>query len=127
MVDQTRFTTVQSGDEVIRQLYLKDELRKTEGNTFILGLSVSIPFSDEVLDGTIHLYVERIRGPEVYQHPNGDHVFETLARVEPNGEPFEISLTPPLGTSHYEGALATVSEEMQRIIMEYLDRDDRIA
>lgn len=126
MLDQTRFISVQTGDEVIRQLYLKDDLRKIEGDNFTLNLVVSIPFADEVVDGTITLIVDRPTARRVvYQHPNGDVVFQTTARLEPHGEAFEISLTPPNGTSDFEGAAVTVSPKMERIILDYLDRRDR--
>lgn len=124
-MDQTRFTTVAIADEVIRQYYLKDELQAKEGNTFKLELRVAIPFNDEVAEGSVTLIVgRRNTARPVFTHANQDEVLQAFARIEPDGEAFRIDLTLPYGTSSIEGASVTVSPEMERIIFEYIARQD---
>lgn len=124
-MSQTRFASVPIADEVFRQLYLKQELRAEEGNTFKLELNAEIPYEDTVETGTITLYVDRATALPAYTHPNGDPVITTWARVQPNGEPFSIDVTLPAGETHQQGATIVVSDDMDRIIHEFLEREDR--
>lgn len=94
-------------------------------NPFHMELTVAMRYTDSVEDGKITLLVDGISERPAYIHPNGDHVFATWARIEPEGEPFRISITPPIGVSHIEGAAVVVSTEMERIILEYLERHDK--
>lgn len=126
-MDQTRFTTVASGDVIIKQLYASGDPTNPEENPFSMELTVAMRYTDSVEDGKIALLIDGITSEQLaYVHPNGDHVFATWARIEPEGEPFQISITPPIGVSHIEGAAVVVSTEMERIIIEYLERQDKV-
>lgn len=125
-MDQTRFTTALTGDQIIREFFLRDELQAEEGTTFELALEdVAVRFADEVADGSIVIIVERRNNARpAYTYPNGDDVLETRARLKPGGESFSISLTLPYGESNVAGARVTVSSEMERIILEYIAMHD---
>ena len=126
-MDQTRFTTVASGDDIIKQLYASGDPKAPVENPFPMALTVAMRYNDAVEDGEITLLTDGISERPAYVHPNGDHVFATWARIEQDGEPFQISITPPIGVSHIEGAAVVVSTEMERIILEYLERQDKVS
>lgn len=124
-LDQTRFITVATADELIRQYYLKDELQAIEGTTFELKLKLDDSSSDKITGGSMTLIADRRNTTHpAFTHANQDDVLQTFARVETGGEPFQIDLTLPYGTSSNEGAQVTVSPEMDRIIFEYIARQD---
>lgn len=124
-MDQTRFTTVAPGDEIIRQLYASGDPTNPMENPFSLDLVVNTRYADSVEDKKMTLLVDGIAAP-VFQHPNGDRIFQTRARIEPEGESFQITITPLIGVSHIDGACVVVSTEMVRIILEYLERQDKV-
>lgn len=125
-MDQTRFTTVASGDTIIRQLRASGDPTNPMENPFSLELIVKIRYTDSVEDGKMTLLVDGIAEP-VFEHPNGDRIFKTRARIEPEGESFPITITPLIGVSHIDGACVVVSIEMERIILEYLERQDKVS
>lgn len=126
-MDQTRFMTVDTGDEVIRQLDMDGRLSAEEGDTFALRLNVAISYEDEVVEQSFTLIASRIKHRmPAYEHPNGDDVYETTAQIESVGESFAVSVTLPLGRTSFEGACVTVSTEMERIILEYIARRDTV-
>ncbi len=125
-MDQTRFTTVASGDAIIRQLYASGDPTNPMENPFPLELIVQMRYTDSVEDGKMTLLVDGITEP-VFEHPNGDRIFKTRARIEPEGESFQVTITPLIGVSHIQGACVVVSTEMERIILEYLERQDKVS
>ena len=123
-MDQTRFNTVLTADEVIRQL-LNDEPQATKETTFKLDLIVPIHFSDEVIEKSMTLIVDcYTKVNPAFTHANKDDVHATTARIEPEGELFKIDITRHHATGRMEGASVTVSHQMERIILEYLARHD---
>lgn len=120
-MDQNRFTTILTGDEVIRELFLSHERRATFGDAFQLDMYVSVSSQDSVQEHEWSVYADRVDAP-AYTHPSGEVVIETFARLTPGGEPFKISVTPPLGTSHIQGASVTISPEMSQIFQRQLER-----
>ncbi|HBO64498.1 TPA: hypothetical protein DD425_00880 [Candidatus Saccharibacteria bacterium] len=129
VVDQTRFTTVEPGITVLRELHLIGDARDRQGETFTLHLDVDMTPRGSSETGMMPLYVDRISienieaGTSVaFTHTNGDDVFKTKARIEPEGESFDIDVTTHLGDTARKGAYITVSSEMERVIFDYLFR-----
>lgn len=110
---QSVFRTLETGEEILRELYAKSP----EEKLFQISLVVVVATSDSVDDMPLRIFVERLGDtPEAYQHPNGSLVFETLAYVDADGESFPISITPPIGVAHLESATVTASPEMEAVI-----------
>jgi len=119
---QSQFLTVETGDDIIRQLYRRDP----ETEVFPVTMTAVLPRVEFVEDKplTVTLLVERLGdAPATYVHPNRQHVFETRAYIENGGEPFTISLTLPIGDSHLQGAEVTTPQEMEEIIIRWYLRD----
>ncbi|NCO10313.1 hypothetical protein GW930_00180 [Candidatus Saccharibacteria bacterium] len=124
MPRQSRFRSVESGDDIISQLYQKDP----ESKLFEMTITVAAPSIDLVEDLPLTLLVERLGDtPPSYTHPNGEAVLETQAYIESGGEPFTISLTPPIGDSDMQGATIITPPEMEEIITRYLRKRRRRA
>lgn len=122
---QTRFTTVATASEVIRQLILKDELQATEGKTFELKLVVPTYYADAIDWGTITLIVDRNNKVKAdYTFKNGDDIFVTNARLEPGGKSFRIDITMPFRSNSIDSASVTVPDEFYRLMLELHPQDD---
>ncbi len=106
------------------QLTLANDERVTEGNTFPLKLVVPISYGDTVEDGAITLLVERIKGT-AFVHANKDRVYSTWARIVREGEAFRITVEVPEEGTHASGATVYVAEDMERVILEHIEQQDR--
>lgn len=124
MADQTRFTTEQKAYEVLRDLLRPLELRGDEGDLFVVDLVVPIRRNDTVEPGTLSIYVERLdltkdEPISTYEFENEDTLLKTRARLsKKEGKPyFGINVFIPYMEAKYEGAVITVSPEMERRIL----------
>ena len=125
-VDQTSFQTVEFADAIKEKLTLDTQRRVIEGDTFLLELLIPIAYEDSVEDGKFSLIVERVTGEPAFTHANGDLIYQTWARVEPEGEAFQITVAVPEEGQELLKAVAYVANEMEQIVHEYLTRQDRI-
>lgn len=132
-MDQTRFTTVEPGITVLRDLHLIGDVRDRQGEVFTLHLEVDMAPRGSSEAGIVLLYVDRIpveiiqaETSVAFTHTNGDDVFKTKARIEPEGESFDIDVTTHLGDTARKGAYVTVSQEMERVIFDHIFRVDDI-
>ena len=108
---QSRFHTLECGNDIIRQLYLKNPGTKL----FEVTLLVQVSSENVVEEVPLTILVERLgETPPTYIHPNGDRVFETNAFFAGNNIPIKISITPPIGESDVAGATVRVSHEIER-------------
>ncbi len=114
---QSRFVTVESGDEVIGGLYAA----ASSGGLLELNLVVLVPGLDVVSEGVFTIFVERLgaEGP-VFVHPNGDVVLLSRGFVEEGGESFVVSVSPPIGESHMVGAVVRVGSEFEGVVGRFL-------
>lgn len=130
MVDQTRFTTKQEAYKVLDGLLRPLEFRRDEGDFFVVDLMVPIRRDDVVEDGTLSIYVERLdltknEPINAYRYENRDALLRTRARLsKEEGKPtFGINVFIPHREAKSAGATITVSEEMERQILEGLHED----
>ncbi len=128
-MDQTRFMTVQDAVEVATQLYLSESERSARGHSFALSLRVPIPYQQNV-ELPLDLIVDRVdpgRQPDFVQ-PNGDTIVATVARLRPDGKPFDITVLFQVDGPVGRNVCVTVSPDMERIIQQQRseDLDDEI-
>lgn len=120
MVDQTRFKTVRMAHSVLRDLILaKDWHDREGGSTFMLEL---VPEEGPDNGNVLSLIADRIDfgNPEhglKFELDNGDDIIRTSARLRPDGEPFNISVMLPWGTSRSEPARVVVSRQMELLAL----------
>lgn len=126
-MDQTSFTTVDFADTIKEQLTLDPRRQVTEGNTFRLKLEVPISYEDTVEDGEFTLIVERVKADPAFVHANGEPVYTTWARVEPSGDAFRVTIAVPEDGQFQLRAVVYVSSDMERVVHEFLARQDRIS
>jgi hypothetical protein len=128
-MEQTRFRTVPTGVEVLRELQLDERPRAVEGECFSLGLWVETSLNDTVQKDVLTLYVDRLPvghfDEHINPHPNGDDDIRTMATIIPGSEQFEISIFLERGKAQRDGALVRVSTNMETIILRYLEQHDK--
>lgn len=125
MVDQTRFTTVRPGIAIMRDLLRPAGFQAGESDTFALELNVmnpQVPAGDEHILVIIanRIDLKKVDRAAEFRNRNKDVLFVTMARTSPGGEQFEIDITIPFRRPDKNGAIVTVSEEMERILIEQM-------
>jgi len=125
-MDQTRYATVEVASVVKQKLTLGSQQRVLEGQTFTLELEVPISYEDDVVDSKFALIAERVKGGDpAFVHANNASVYTTWAQVEPNGDAFRISIEVPAEGTDAQPATVYVASDMERIVHEFLARQDR--
>jgi hypothetical protein len=106
MSNSLTYTTISSNEEVLRQLY-------TVGDTeyFPCMVRVAIRRSDCVEDAEAKLYIKRKANASAdFIHANGDKIYKTVARLEPEGRDVNVDVTiHTRGSTVYYEEGATVS------------------
>lgn len=126
-VDQTTFMSDAFSDEVEGQLTLDSAHRAIEGHSFVLVLVTRISFNDEVTDGKIKFLVDRVKGGTAFVHANGDSVYDTWARIMPDGDAFRITIAIPKEDNDVQKATIHVAPEMERAVHDFIARQDRVS
>lgn len=111
MSNSLQYTTIQSNEEVLRQLY-----RVGGDDYFPCRVAVVIRELDSVEDGEVTLYVRRKVGPADFEHANGDKVYKTVARLAPEGRDVDVDVTiHARGNIVYreEGATITMDDSVR--------------
>ena len=111
-MDSYRFTTVESGLDVLRKLYAD-----TEDRIFAVTILVPVADSDTLHDVELELFITRkYHGPHIFEAVNGDRTYRTVARFSREGESFEIDVMIPHRESDTVGATILVSPQVNDVI-----------
>lgn len=123
-MDQTRFKAVQDAVEVTTQLYLAESERRARGHSF--SLSLRVPISSRAnAELPLDIIVDRVdpdRTPD-YVQPNGDTIVATVARLRPDGKPFDITVLIQMDSPPGENVCVTVSPDMERLMQQQRSQD----
>lgn len=118
MHDSLRFKTIESSVWVVKELY------RRSGNLrsfFKCVVAVSLPGLDVVEDGEVALYVTCLSDqPHSFELANGDRVYRTSARLQPEGSSFPVDVIIRSRQADTACATISVSEEVETAIKELL-------
>ncbi len=108
MSDTLRYVTVESGREILTQLYLNDR-RRTQ---FPCHIVVPVATEDSVEDKELTLYVARIYDKgHTYKLANNDLLYRTVGRFDELGDGFDIDIVIRYREADLVGATILISEE----------------
>lgn len=111
-MDSYRFKTVESGKDVLQELYTD-----TEDRIFSVHILVPIKGTEVTSEEPLKLFVARkYHGPHVFEAANGDRTYRTAGRFTPDGESFVIDVMIPRRESDTVGATISISEEVNEVI-----------
>lgn len=114
-------------DEVERQLKLDGAHRVIEGQAFQLVLITKVSFDDDTRDEKFTLLVDRVKSGTAFVHANGDSVYDTWARIVPDGDAFRITIAIPKDDSDVNKATTHVAPEMEQVVHDFIVRQDRVS
>lgn len=117
---QTGYSTVQGAEELVKQLYMSEDLRQIRGHSFVISLLVNIPHQLE--KKPLDIIVDRVdTDHKAIRLANRDVIVNTIARLTPSGSPFEISIMLKMGEQEGDDTVVFVSRDMKAIIRRMFD------
>ena len=119
-MDQTKFEALQPTLRVVSELYMTKFLRIIHGNEFTLVLMVDMP---DGATAPLEIYVTRVPVGQrnvVFTAADGTKVVATKARIEPEGEQFDIDIIlEKSADSSIQRPLVRTSAEMIRLLKDH--------
>jgi hypothetical protein len=117
MGDSLQYTTVESSNEIVLQLLASSN----NSTSFACKVHVSERHLDSVSETIKTIYIDRLIGDHVHlKMVNNDRVYDTFARLTPEGEAFEVNVTIHVRQLATRGATIVVSPALYKLIENYV-------